>query len=344
MSNKIVIKVKGVELQTWLSVRLQRNFDSVDTLSISYPFDPKNETLKEVFKPCSFNECRVFYDGKLLFVGVLLDVRTRFDSNQVVEEASFYALSGNLIDCNFPASSTKLQFDNQTIKTIFTQIADQFNLNLTFAAEAGGSFDKVACRPDQKIFDFMIDLAKQRGLILSSLANGGILVRKGKENGTLVAKLEEGLPPLVSVTNNPNSRNYFSEVTACTTGRSKDNINAKYTSNNNKLDFLRPMIKVAKDTDTGSIKNASEGLLGRMFASSINYTIVVPSWENSLNKVFETNTFVQIKAPSVRIYQPYTLMIKQAELIADNNQELTSLTCVLPSSYSNKVPETLPWD
>ena len=58
MSDKIVIKVKGIELQTWLSVRLQRNFDSVDTLSIIYPFDPNNETLK-VFRPCSFNECRV---------------------------------------------------------------------------------------------------------------------------------------------------------------------------------------------------------------------------------------------------------------------------------------------
>lgn len=343
MSN-IKIKIKGVEFKAWSTINVQRNFDSVDTLSVSYPFDPKNQQLKEIFKPLSYNVGEVYYGDKLVFKGLLLDVVSRSDANQTSEEATFYALSGNLIDCTFPGSLTTLQYDNQTIKTIFNQIADQFGLNIYFAADGGGSFDRVACSPDQKVFDFMVDLAKQRGLVISSLADGGILVRKGKTSGSLVATLKEGQPPIISITNDSDARSYYSELTTVTTGRQKTNINGKYTTKNNRLSLLRPLTQISRDTDTGSIKDASEGLAGRMYANAIKYQVEIPSWINSLKKIYETNTFVNITAPSVRIYNEYKFMIMKVDLFADADKEITSLKCVLPTAFTNKAPSSFPWD
>jgi len=70
MSDVVSIKAGGQSISGWTGVTIEQAIDNcADAFSISAPFDPDREDLRERFKPFGYKPCKVLIDDQLIITG-----------------------------------------------------------------------------------------------------------------------------------------------------------------------------------------------------------------------------------------------------------------------------------
>lgn len=344
----ISVIVEGLEFKAWTKVELVRNFDSVDTLSVTYPFDPNNINLINIFKPFSYATCQILYSGKLVFTGLLLDTVPSVNNTEKTETANFYATPGTLIDCTATQDRETLQFINKSFKTICSELCSPFNLGVKYTSAAqqrsNSILDKIELGCSEPIFSFLAKIAHTENLYLSSTSEGDLLVRQANPSGKAVLDLKEDLPPLISVNAQYNPRQYYSAITAVCTGTQADSINGRSTVKNDKIKKFRPYVFQSQDSEKGGIEKAAKSKLTRMYSNSVTYQVGIVGWTDKNNSILSTNKIVLLEAPSIRIKSPYKFNIRSIRMTAEANTESSFLDLVLPESFTDSIPSKFPWD
>ena len=95
---------------------------------------------------------------------------------------------------------------------------------------------------------------------------------------------------------------------------------------------------------TGDTKTAVEAKIGRMFADSVSYTVVIPSWFTPDGELWAPNTTVKIEAPGAMIYSSFEFLIRKVIYSRTAERETVTLTLVIPGVFTGLIPENLPWD
>ncbi len=197
--NETALLIDGNRFRFWDSVRITRSIDTMDVVEFGAPFDSNIPSFRETFRPFSYRAVEVTVGGDVLFTGTLIGVDPVLENNKKIISASCYSLPGILSDCTPPASAYPLEFNNQGFQEIVKKLVEPFGLSVDFRADQGAIFERVALDPSKKIIAFLIELANQRNLILSSNQFGELLVWKSVTPGKPVARLEQGVTPLLSV-------------------------------------------------------------------------------------------------------------------------------------------------
>lgn len=213
MSNKVLLAVDGLEFVFWQDLQLTRAMDTVDAISFRAPFDYEAPGFRSVFKPFSYKPMQIFVDDDLLFSGTMVDVTPELDADSKTVQITGYATCGVLMDCTAPASALPLEFNNLNLRDIAERLCALFDIDVDFRGEPGAVFKRVACEPDKKIFDFLTDLAKQRGFIMASNETGDLLFWQSDTNTVPVATLREGQQPAFKITPEFKPQEYYSELT-----------------------------------------------------------------------------------------------------------------------------------
>jgi len=237
----------------------------------------------------------------------------------------------------------KNEINDQKLNGIVSSVLEPFGLGYEFREDPGVKFPRVAIEPSTKVFDFLVTLAKQRGFIISSNASGGLVFWKGKSDGPNVARLNEGDPLIQSIEASFSPQEYYSEITAISPTTVGKDGQAK-PSKNKKFKGFRPLVFKSSDSVGVDAQQASDAAIGRMFGNVVEYTVSLSIWRDESGKLFEPNTFIEIHYPSVMIYNPTKFLIKSATLEQTSRSEIATLQLVLPSSFSEKAPEVLPWE
>jgi len=224
--------------------------------------------------------------------------------------ASCYSLPGILNDCTPPASSFPLEFNDQGLKEIVATIVSPFGINVNFQGDQGAIFERVASEPGKKVLTFLIELAKQRNLILSDDPRGKLVVWQSVDAGNPVAQFEQGSTPLLSVTPTFNAQDYYSDLTGI-----ESTIvglqGSQFTVKNPLLSgVIRPFIFTVPDVVDSTIKAAVEAKTGRMFGNLVSYSIRVDTWRDPSGDLWEPNTTVTLLAPDAMIYTNYEFIIR----------------------------------
>lgn len=334
----VVITINGYRFRTWSVVRLTRSIDSVDTLDVSTPaLDIFN------FKPFGYDSMEVSEGGENLFKGTMVSVDPTISAKSRTLSLSGYSLPGVLNDCTAPASLFPLEFNSLKLSAIAAKLLSPFGLSAVFESDEGAVFDRVAINSNKNVLSFLTELAKQRGLIISSAPNGELLFQKSVSTGLAVATLEEGLQPLVSVASSFNPQGYYSHVT----GIEPSSIGiggGKHTVKNPLLTgVLRPFNFNVDDVVYGGLQAAVEAKAGRMFGDMVTYTAKVASWRAPNGNLWKPNTLLKLTAPSVFIEDPYVFLIKRIVFTRSANAESATLSLTLPGAYSGEIPTSLPW-
>jgi prophage tail gpP-like protein len=209
--------------------------------------------------------------------------------------------------------------------------------------DTGAPFEKVALEVDDKPLQVLIDLAKQRGLVLSDTSNGLLLCWQSITDGVPVANFSG--QPLKSINPKYNAQEYFSEVTGYAPPRRRKP-GDKYTAQNPWLrDRMRPMSFKMDDTETGDAPTGCNARLGRMFANMMGLTISdIPTWRDPQGAVWSPNTMVTVHAPEAMIYAPTKFLVRDVTLVEDAEIQTAELNLVLPGAFSGEIPARLPWD
>lgn len=339
-----VIKINQERFRFWTDVTVKRSMDSIDEVTFSAPFTPEDSSFRNAIRPFSFSDVEIEIGGERYFTGTLVSVNPKVDDASRTITIGCYAEAGIMNDCTPPASALPTEYYKQSLSEIAKTITGYFGLSATFEADPGAIFETVGLTPGDKCLDFLIKLAKQRNLVISTDADGNLVFSKEIETGIPVANLSTGVSPVISVEPTFSPQNYFSHLTGIEPavvglpGGSFTVINPRLQGKTRPVTFEIP------DTETADVKTAVQAKAGRMFGSMVTYRVPVSTWLDPLGNIWRPNTFVNLLAPDAMIYSNYKFLLKSVELSESDDSQTAVLELALPGSYSGQIPEAFPWD
>ena len=343
-ANDVALLVGGQRFRFWERVRITRSLDAVDTLDVFAPFESDNAAFREAFRPFTYNQVELTVGGDRLFNGTMVGVEPTVGAKRRTVEASAYSRPGVLGDCTAPASAYPLEFTGQGLKEISSKLCAPFGLTVEFNGDPGAPFELAAAKVDERILSFLVKLAQQRGLVISSTPDGGVLFQSPGGSGNPVANLSQGNSPVLEVLPRFSPQRYYSHVTGI------DPVivgldGSQYTVKNPRLpDIVRPFTFKAPDSAGGGINKAVEAKAGRMFGNTAAYTVSLSTWRDPSGNLWAPNTSVLLEAPDAMVYSPYIFLIRSVILEKDSTSETAVLELVFPGAFSGQIPEKMPWD
>lgn len=240
---------------------------------------------------------------------------------------------------SFPHSFKKLSLD-----AITAQLCAPFGIAYKFVDSPGAPFDKVEIKFDENIHSFLVELAKQRGLLIANERDGTMVFVKSRTGGVPVVAFAEGKPPLTSIAASFSAQDYYSHITGFVPAKKRKHGSTYTVVNPLAIGAFRPHACKFDDIEKADAPTATMAKLGRMFANSVAYTIDdLPTWRDPKGRLWEPNTLLTVRAPSAMIYAESTLLIRGVKLRQSHAKLSASLDLVLPEAFSGEFPKKLPW-
>lgn len=342
----ISILIDGKMFTGFSGYTIEMPVDSFDSFSFSAPFDDENDVVKDAFKPFTYKKCTVYYDGKLLFNGILLTPNPESSDNEKAVTLQGYPVCGVINDVCLPESKYPPEYNGLKLSEIARDCCSSFGFNVVIDGDEGAVFEKVEYSPGDKIHSFLKKLAEQRGLLITNKENGDLLFWTPKKE-KVCCTIKEGELPFISCKGSFDSQNFFSHVTGYSKVEKEDDCNS-YTYENSylsKLGVLRPYAFTADDASSTDLENAVKAKAGRMFASAISYTLTILDHKNPNGDLWKKNMAISLLAPGAMIHKETVFLVDKVHFErSDTNGNQTTLTLVLPGARDGSLPEDFPWE
>lgn len=342
--DEVAVLIDGTRFRFWDRIRVIRALDTMDIVEFGAPWEVDVPGMKEAFRPFEYSDIDISVGGIVLFTGTAVSVVPIQERTQRVMTVSGYSKPGVLQDCTAPASSFPIEFNDQGLREIAQTLCKPFGIGVDFQADQEDVFEQVALQAEEKVFDFLVKLAKQQDTIIASTSDGRLLFWKGVETGEPVARLIQGFSPLLSVTPFFSPQDYYSSITGIRDVLIGSEGTQVTVPNSRLLGVIRPITFSAGDVTEAGLKKAVAARAGRMFGNMVSYTVTVDTWRDSSGALWEPNTIISVEASGAMIYKEYKFVIRTVEFNRTSREETASLNLVIPGSFNGKVPGALPWD
>ena len=342
----VSIVIDGKEFTGFTGYDINLSFDSFDTFSFTAPYDYSIAELASTIVPFAFKSCEVYYGGNLLFKGTLLtpDPELAAKSSEITLQG--YPLCAVLNDCMLPPTKYPLPCNGINMKGIAEAAAACYSIPVNFDGDVGGDFTEVSIEPTEKILDFLSKLSKQRNLLFTNNENGQLVFFNAKAEKAFAA-FSEGVLPLLSIKPKFGAQAFFSHIT----GFNKTDAeypSLSYTYENKYLinkGILRHHTITVDDAETASdLENAVRSYAGRMFADCVSFELECEGHANEHKEIFKKGMTVCVRAPGAMIASDTNFIARNVHLKRTKEGKTTSLTLVLPGSYTGELPEAFPWE
>jgi len=342
--NEVALSVGGTRFRFWTSVSITLSLDTQSAVEFEAPFAPDVAAQRALFKPFSYSPVTIDVGGSRLFTGTMVSPTPNTGPDGRTVSVACYSKAGVMGDCTAPASAYPLEWSGVTLQTIATAVAGLFGLSVEFTDSPGPVFDRAALSPGTMALDFLSDLAAQRNFVIGASPDGRLRFTREGATHQVVAKLAEGLPPLVSVTPQFSPQDYYSHVTGIAPvviGLA----GTQFTVKNARLaDSLRPYVFEAGDTVDNTIEQTVQTKAGRMVANAVAYELEVATWSDQNGDLWWPGNYISLFAPGAMVYSAFTMLIRSVRLNKNDSSEKATLTVILPGTLSGKLPEKMPWD
>ena len=351
----VSVRIRGKEWLYWDDIEITRSIDTHSTVGFTAPFEVERKAFRDTFRPFSFAPLEVLVNGKHLFTGTMIDVQPRLEPGARTVQISAYSKAAVLEDCNIPSANVPFEASGLSLRQIAERLAGPFSVGVVLAVPDPSAFKKVNTKTrtldtklesDQKIQDFLADLARQRGLVIADTERGELLFQKSVAPGNPVVRFEEGVAPLLSVVPTLNPQDYFTEVTGFRLAK-RGSTGSQYTIPSRERiagGVLRSLSFRLDDIEKADVPTAVLAHVGRMLASAVSYVITVPTWRDPQGELWAPNTTLVLKAPSAFVFKDYEFLVRDVVFKCSSEERTASLGLVLPGVFSGDLPSTRPWD
>lgn len=340
----LTAKIGGTTFRHISEMTITLSMDQMASVEMTVPLADTPE-FREVIRPFSFQPFDVSDDGVRLFRGTLLHVSPTVSESGSSVKLKGYSTPGVLQDCTMPVSSYPLQFRNVNIVDIAAQVAEPFGVSVVSEGFVGGPFKRVKVKRDRKVLAFLINLAKQRQLLIRSNANGELVIAEPGPVFGPVASLRTDESPLESVNVDFRPQSYYSHVTGVRSTR-RGHRGSQHTIVNDRateLGIVRPLTISMRDTSKGELARAAQAAAGRMLATSVAYTAQVTTWLDANGDHWAPEATVELTAPKAFVPEPYKFQIRSVQLTRTPEGSSATLSLMLPGAFGGTPPSMLPW-
>lgn len=345
---------KDIPYRYFTEFTMRTSIDSFDQISVSIPFmgiKSKEErrginVFYDRFRPLSYGRCTVFYGKEPLMDGIVMASNPKVSTKERIIDVNISPKCAVLNDVCVPKSLYPCQFQNSSLETIANRLTNAFDIISIFKTPSGAPFKRVAPKPQQNIFSFLIELAKGRGLIISNGETGDLVFSKANVFEPSESDIEETSPPFLRCEVNFNAQKYYSEITGLTpTDKDEQKSSLSYTWINPFLTGIkRPYTYISDANSQGDLKTDVERTAAAMFAEACSYILELQGHKNSKGNFYKKNTLINVTAPHSAILKKTEFLISEATLSRSiSGGDKTTLILVLPRSFSGTLPKTVPW-
>jgi len=342
----VSIVVDGKKFTGWTGYEIELSYDGFDKFSFSSPYNEALEKLRETIMPFTFKNCQVFYDNKILFKGTLMTPDPELTDSEKEINLQGYPLCGILNDCTVPPGLYPGYYENLGLKEIAEKMGNAYGIKMIFKDDPGDPFKEVNFEPTEKILDFLVKLCQQRKILYTNDENGRMVFFKAKKEKTHATFLE-GKAPLLSLKPNFKPQDFYSHITGFTKTSANKN-SESYTWENKfliKKGITRHNTITIDDADSFSdLENAVLANAGRMFAECISLGLNCDTHKNENGELFKKGMTVAVKSPAAMIQRETLFLARTIKLKRNIEAKTAELNLVLPGSFTEEIPEELPWE
>lgn len=346
--DEIAIEINGELLTQWENVDLVLSMDEIgSTFQLSKPWNPTDEEQKSLYKPFQYQDLVVSIGGQKQITGTL--IKSSFVGGASAKRLSLtgYSIPGVLADVTSSPENYPLEWVDKNIEFIAKALVEEFGITVKITGEKGPKFKKVKMEPTQRISQFLMKLAKQRGLLLASDSEGSLLFQNAG-TGESHASLIDGNFPIDGSRNRSvtyDGQKRYKTITALGDGWSeKDMVSGKGVIEDPTISVSRSLVVSMPDIIVGQLKSSAASYLGRLIASSIQYQVPIVGWRDREGRLWQPNTTVTYKADDMMVYKETELLIRKVQLSKRVGALTASLTLVYPEAYNGEIRTTWPWN
>ena len=341
--DEVTLIIGKTEFKNFIEIIFTQRFDSFDTCDIIAPFEPNNVDFRKLFKPFSYQDMEVFIGEELVFSGTQMGVNPFVTPESKTVTLSAYSKCAVINDSCVPISAYPVEVRGFKLDRIAKSITQTFPFDVVVNADVGDSFNVATIKPEKKIAPYLLNLSKQRDIVLTNNLEGNLLLTRAVDSPS-VAHLKGNHPPVLSIVPTFNEQSYYSDYTAILPVIIRQNPTS-YTAKNRKLtNSLRVDNFMATDSFNGDKKTVAESRRARGIANSVSYTCELSTLRDPQGALYTVNSYVNVEAPDAMIYRDAKMFIKNVTMSLTPNARVCSLELTLPEAYNGKELEVFPWE
>jgi prophage tail gpP-like protein len=341
---RVELRIDGQKFVGWTETEIFLSMDSFSTVEFVAPFEHERREFRDTFRPFSYKEIELDVWNERMFRGHMVGVHPEVTPTSRTVKVNCYALPGVFNDCTIPPDALPTEFLNLPLRGIANLIAEHFDIRVYFPDEDGAYFPTAKLKKDQKILEFLTELAQHRNFVVSNTLDGSLLIWRSVKPGKPVARLKDNEQPVTAVDAEFSPQEYYSEITGFAPAkRGRDG--SRFTANNPWLpSVLRPLCFTLDQIEKGDAPEATKAKVGRMFGNMAAFSVDVATWRDPSGHLWQPNTTVTLTAPDCMVYTETELIVRTVKFKQTPSETSATLGLVLPGAFSGEVPERLPWD
>ena len=167
--------INGEELKATPAITIKKTYDN---LASTFGFSLPTEEIYRI-KPFMYDEVSVYFQGNLIVKGNVYGIEKDL-STGARTSYSCMQQTAVLAHCNLPKSLYPRTQYKVSLKTVAERICDVFGIDVEVDAgateAANKKFAETAVKPNETLAEYLSNLAKQRGLIITSTPEGNLRI------------------------------------------------------------------------------------------------------------------------------------------------------------------------
>lgn len=330
-----LVRVNDKDLQFASSITVKSALNSgARTGGFTIPFEA-NENAKKGDPVQIFVKNELLLDGRLIYPATQY---TKANGNTVTWQVS--TLAYEIINSQYKTTTEKPgEWTNISLGDLVNDVLSGHSVSVVFADQSFKSqtFKKIGIGDDEPIFDFLVSVFSQKGLLLQGLPNGDLLATKSvQSNVAPVGSFSNANDIAVSYNYEGLAKEYRAVSQKTAKGGAKTATNSFITDN-----IFR---QVNKDRGfDGDLQSFADYVQAREFSKALEIVVQTRDLKNNIGALWKPNQLITIENNVIGFDSEKLFLIKSVDYNLSREGFFATLYCVLPETMRGEMPEELPF-
>jgi prophage tail gpP-like protein len=363
---ELKLKIGGYSFTSFSKFKLGLNYNGIASVfSFEGFFDINNPEHKKLFKPLTYPSCEVLFDGKKVITGTILNYSSAVANSTSLTGISGYSKTGVLEDCEIPLEVYPLQSDGMSLKEITEKLIKPFGLELVIDKRVEGEVNNLYpdsavdnsgessttgdeekpiaqtnAKENQKVKDYICDLAKQRHIIVTHNSHGNLVFTRLNIDKQSIATFTENKPS-TTISLSVNAQGLHSKITMQGQAQVGTDTPTEDSAVNNLVKVYRPTVKKQTSGNNSNIPLTTKMERGNELRN-IQLTIETNEWywfDGRRNHMILPNDIITVISPSNYLSHKSNWFVESVELDGDETRSTAVIKAVLPEVYTGGEPK-----
>jgi prophage tail gpP-like protein len=334
---QLVIKGKEVNVE---SARVLRTMDTgSDMWSAQVYWDPEDKDLSDLFKPFSFYESKAYVGGQLLVTGPVMVQEPAVNNDKVSMTLQGFSKTIHMVDSHVKPPYQRREI---TLVKLAEELIKGQNLSLidNTNGAADGSFKRATAEATDKIFDFLIKMAKQKSVLATSTPRGDLLLTqtaaKTENFGSIGDDQSRGHDWRARF----NGRERFREYRML--GKRRGRKVATKTVLDENITAPRHIAIQSSDLAPAELEKAANWERSKKVSTALKIPFPVSGWYAPNGDLWRENKYVTVVSKRIFVPDGFDFLIRSLEYIYEPSGRKTILNLVPPGVFTGE-PVEEPW-